>query len=353
MKRWITAIVTVATLASLGAVALGPDHHRTITVMLPDSAGLFVGNDVGVLGIPVGRITSLTPSGTAVVARVEITDDSVELPADVGAAVVTRSVAADRYLELTPVYSGGTRLADGAVIPMSRTATPVDFDQTLRSLKRLGDGLTSNPAVTHHLRDFIDVSARTLKGRGSLIKDATTSLSGAMAEVDSQRGTLVGTVRSLTGLEGTLNANEGTVRRFIRNLTAAAGLLSSERLDLGAALTSLSAAVDDVSALAREDRGAVKGDLRQLTTVLRNTVHSQADLKEALDTLPLIGQNLQRSISNGRIRFQLDPLALTPLGSAGDQVCAQLPSLCSVLAVPPGSSPIAELMHNLLGGGRR
>lgn len=354
MKRWIMIALVVAVAVTIGAAALRPRHHRTITVMLPDSAGLFVGNDVGVLGIPVGRITALDPRGAAVVAHLEITDDSIKIPANAGAAVVTRSIAADRYLELTPVYDGGPTLADGAVIPASRTATPVDFDQTLHSLKRLGDGLTSNPAVTHDLRDFVDVSARTLRGKGSLIHGTTTSLSAAMTEVDSQRGTLIGTVRSLTALEGTLNANEGTVRTFTRNLAEAANLLSSERLSIGAALTALSASVDDVSALAREERTAIKGDVGQLTTVLRNTVHSQADLEEALDTLPLVGQNLQRAIDNGRLRLQMDPLALTPLGSASDQVCAQVPSLCqSVLTVPPSTSALGQLLGVLLNGAGR
>ncbi len=76
----------------------------TVVAYFPDSAGLFVGNDVGILGVPVGKITEIEPAGIEVKVTMEIDADRA-IPADAGAAVVARSVATDRYVELTPVYS--------------------------------------------------------------------------------------------------------------------------------------------------------------------------------------------------------------------------------------------------------
>lgn len=346
MRTLLAATVAGALLALCGCAAPG-SHQRTITVLLPDSSGLFVGNDVGVLGVPVGRVTALEPAGEVVKATVEITDDRVKLPAHAGAAVVARSVAADRYLEITPVYDGGPTLDDGDVIPLERTATPVDFDAVLASMKKLGDDLTHDPHAANNLRDLLDVSAHTLRGRGAEINKATRSMAAAVSEVASQRGTLLGTVRSLTGLATTLNANEGTVRAFIRNVAQAADLLAAERLDIGAALSSLSRSVEDISRLARTHRLVIRKDVRGLTTVLRNTIHSRRDLEEALDVLPLAGQNLIRTISGDRMRVQMDPAALTPLGPLVAALCPQLAGLCQAIAIPPD---LEDLLTALQGG---
>jgi phospholipid/cholesterol/gamma-HCH transport system substrate-binding protein len=350
VKRLLTALLGLAIVALAIALIRQPSP-RHITVMLPDSAGLFVGNDVGVLGVPIGRVVSLDPDGDAVKARLEITNADIELPADAGAAVVTRSIAADRYIELTPVYSGGRTLADGAVIPMRRTATPVDFDKALASMTKLGDDLTSNPAVSTNLRDLINVSATTLTGNGKAMHDAATGLSSALGEVNAQRNTLVGTVRSMTALATALNANESTVRAFVGNLAGAADLLANERNSIGAALTSLSASIDDVSSLARRHRTALTRDVKGLTKTLRNTVASQRDVEEALDTLPLLGQNLERAAPSGRIRLQLDPAALTPLGPYVEELCSNLGSVCNSLALTLNPTTLTSIVLGLLHGG--
>ncbi len=88
-----------------------------------DSAGLFVGNDVGILGVAVGKITSIEPDGDQVKVTMEV-DDDYDVPADAGAVVVARSVATDRYVELTPVYSKGPTLEDGDEIAIERTRDP-------------------------------------------------------------------------------------------------------------------------------------------------------------------------------------------------------------------------------------
>jgi phospholipid/cholesterol/gamma-HCH transport system substrate-binding protein len=275
----------------------------------------------------------------------------VRFPSNVGAAVVPRSIAADRYLEMTPIYSGGPTLADGATVPVERTVTPVDFDRTLTSLKQLSDDLTNNPRATASIAELLEVSESTLRGRGGDINAATSSIADAVAEVNSQRNTVVGTVSSINRLTRTLNANEATVRRFIDNLAAAASLLSDERLNLGASLTSLSASIDDVARLARQNRRALSTDIRGLTRVLRNTAGSQKDLEAVLEALPLAGQNLQLATTEqDRLRLQLDPAALTPLGPFVEQLCNPLGSLCNAIGLLPTPNGLLDQLLALLRG---
>ena len=149
------ALVAVLVLLATGCV---PDAVRgekiTVTAYFADSAGLFVGNDVGVLGVPIGKVTDIEPDGDRVKVTMEIDADRA-VPADAGAVVVARSVATDRYVELTPVYDGGEKLTDGAEIDVERTASPVDFDEDSLS----GRGLSIISRIAD--RWWVDVSDGT------------------------------------------------------------------------------------------------------------------------------------------------------------------------------------------------
>ncbi len=201
----------------------------TITAILPDSAGLFTGNDVGVLGVPVGTVTAIEPEGDHVRVTLEITDTDVPIPADAGAAVVARSVATDRYVELTPVFRKGPRMEDGATIPLERTVTPVDFDQVLGSIKQFGDGLVDNPQARNSIKDLVSIAASTLDGKGAQFNRTLSSLASAVDTVHGQSDDIVGSMRALDRLTRTLAADQGTVRAFVANVADAADLLASER----------------------------------------------------------------------------------------------------------------------------
>ena len=96
----------------------------------------------------------IEPEGDHVRVTLRITDDELKLPADANAAVVARSVATDRYVELTPVYLSGPRMEDGAVIPLDRTVTPVDFDQVLASVPSQSQALVANAAALDAWNDI-------------------------------------------------------------------------------------------------------------------------------------------------------------------------------------------------------
>src|SRR4051812_26661564 len=66
MKRLLGSGLAIMLIALLGGCSLPGAGARDITVMLGDGAGLYVGNDVGVLGVPVGKVTKVEPTGKVV-----------------------------------------------------------------------------------------------------------------------------------------------------------------------------------------------------------------------------------------------------------------------------------------------
>ena len=56
--------------------------------MFSDTAGLFIGNDVGILGVKVGHVEKIEPEGPGVKVTMAITED-VKIPADAKAVLTT------------------------------------------------------------------------------------------------------------------------------------------------------------------------------------------------------------------------------------------------------------------------
>ena len=349
--RLVAFLVTVLLASSLAGCGLLGGGSRTVTVELKDSAGLFKGNQVGVLGVEIGKVTEIEPKGDHVTVTLSITDGDVKIPADVNAAVVSRSVATDRYVELTPVYKGGAQLKDGAVIPTERTVTPVDFDKVLESVDKLGRGLVDNPDATNSLKDLIDITARNLQGRGAQINRTLKSLSAAVGTTNAKSDDIVATMRSLDTLASALIKDEQTVRRFVAQVADASQLLADERDSLGVALTSLSRTADDVAAFAKANRKKIKRSTTDFTAVVENLVKAKGDLAEIAEVLPLASENLARTRSgNGNLRVRAELAQALPLGGKElEQICDALGDICGAVAVPPSAEDIIGL---ILGGGR-
>ena len=73
----------------------------SVTAQFDSAAGLYEGNTVAVLGMPVGKVTRITPKGGYV--EVEFTvDKDVQVPADAQAVTISNSILTDRQIELTP-----------------------------------------------------------------------------------------------------------------------------------------------------------------------------------------------------------------------------------------------------------
>lgn len=347
LARLVLAGAAVTSLSGCTPVVGG---DLTVTALMADSAGLFVGNDVGVLGVPVGEVTSIEPEGSHV--RVTMSVDADQpLPADVGAVVVARSVATDRYVELTPVYHEGPRLADGAVIPEPQTRTPVDFDEVLEALDEFTSGIAGSRETRGAIARILEEGSSAVDGKGTLLNEAITSLGGAVDSISGQREDLAGTVTSLDGLTAAIAANQELARDFVTQVSRASRLLADERANFRSALRSLGRAVELVADFAHRNRQQLVRSLDQSTALMKSLLTRRADLEEILRVMPVTLQNLQRTLHHGRIRVRVDPLVLTPLPGLLAPVCDTAPKdYCSTIG--PSLLNLQNLIGLLTGGGR-
>src|SRR5438552_2094636 len=139
------AIACVLALVVAGALwwILREANEKRYTAMFTSVVGLYPGNDVRVLGIKVGRVDKVEPQGD--LAKVEmLVDSDINIPANAQAVVFAPSLVSDRYVQLTPAYTGGPQLVPGSVIGKDRTATPLEVDDLYASLDRVSNALGPN-----------------------------------------------------------------------------------------------------------------------------------------------------------------------------------------------------------------
>lgn len=331
LRRLGLLLVGVLLLGTSGCSITGNGDSTEITAYLADSAGLFVGNDVGILGVPVGTVTEIEPEGDRVAVTMRV-DGEHKVPADAAAAVVARSVATDRYVELTPVYRDGPAMQDGDEIPLERTRTPVDFDDVLESLNTFATGIAGSEKAKQAVKDFIDSGADALRGKGPLLNQGIHSLSEATDGIHGQKDTFAATVKSLDVLLAAIAKDERVARRFINQVSAASKLLASERKNFRTALRSLNSAVTVVAEFAVDNRDAIVETLDGSTRLMRTVLAKQHRLAEILQVMPLALQNVQRAADDGVLDVVVNPLMFFPGGSILEQLCDSLPPLiCGII----------------------
>ncbi len=138
--------VAAALLAPLvpGATGVAAAASSTHCAYLADGIGLYPDNDVTQMGVKIGSVTKVEPSGDGVKVTFDVSGRT--LPASVKAVTRSMSILADRSLELVGNYSSGATLNSGTCITRANTATPKSISETTSAATRLVDSVTEGGA---------------------------------------------------------------------------------------------------------------------------------------------------------------------------------------------------------------
>jgi phospholipid/cholesterol/gamma-HCH transport system substrate-binding protein len=263
-----------------------------ITAYFSESIGVYPGSDVRILGVKVGTVDTVKPDGQEVKVTITV-DRGILVPAGVEAAVVAPSVVSDRYVQLTPAYSGGPQLKNGAVIPVTRTAVPVEIDQIYAGLNDLAAALGPSGANKNGaLSNLIKTGAANLAGNGGDLNSMITQYSGLSSTLGGSAGNLAATLRSLQQFTSMLQRNNGQVRLAEQQLADVTGFLSGDRRQLAAAMSSLATALGQVQQFIASNRSLLTSNVNKLASITSILSTERASLAEALDDAPLAADNL-------------------------------------------------------------
>jgi phospholipid/cholesterol/gamma-HCH transport system substrate-binding protein len=364
------AAVLVLLLAAATITTRNGTRGDTVVAHFQSTDGIYAGDEVRVLGVSVGKITGIHPGRDGV--RVEMSiDKDVAIPADAKAVIVAPSLVSSRYVQLTPRYSGGPRLADGASIPIARTATPVEWDTVKTQLDDVVTALGPQGADKDGaLSRLLKSTSGALHGNGDTINGAIGNLGAALTTLDEGGDDLFSTLRNLQVFVTALRQSDQQVSEFITRLDTVSGAFADDKELLKPALAQLAGAVGEVDAFVKDNRSALDTTITELSKVTGIVAKRQDELAQTLHVAPHALENLNRSYKERQNAVAVD-LHGANIHSPGQLICGAIggatggnaestSKLCSGLigdlldqtTTNPESKELLDALLLLLSGGK-
>lgn len=288
--RWVTAtaLITLLTASSgwlINTTVLAP---KTITAYFSHVSAIYAGDEVRVAGVEVGIIDAIDPQGTRSKVTLHI-DRDVPVPSNADAIIVAPNLVSARYIQLVaPSSPSADVVADGAVIPLERTAVPVDWDEVKQQLMRLASDLgphNNDPTTTSAAR-FIDSTAQAMNGNGEKLRQTLAQLSGVGRILAEGSGDIAETLKNLQIFVNALKKSNVQIVQFQDRFATLTSTLDNSRSELDAALTNLSSVVGEIKTFIADNRDRTSEQVQRLTNVTQTLVDHRKDLEQILHVAP-------------------------------------------------------------------
>jgi virulence factor Mce-like protein len=334
-----TAVVLAVVLIAGVGVLLGNTLLRSTRIIayFTKAIAIYPGDNVEVAGVTVGHIVSIQPEGTKTRMTLSV-DHDVAIPAHAKAVIAAQNLVAARYVELTPSYESGSgpTMSDGAVIPLERTAVPVEWDQVKDQLMRLASdlgpqGQTSSTSVSR----FIDTTADALAGNGDKLRQTLAELSNAARILAGGGADIVAIITNLETFVSALRDSNTQIAEFQNRFATLTSVLDENRSDLDAALTNLSTTIGDVQRFIAGSRNQTAEQIQRLANVTQNLVDHRIDLENVLHVAP-------NSIANAYNIYNPDTgdvwgtFVLSPFANPTNLICGAIGAVENVTATESG-----------------
>lgn len=347
IKAGLLLILLIAIAVYFGFTKRVPfKHHYTVNAVVQTSNLIAPGSPVRVAGVNVGKVVSTGRYKDSRYAQVTMQIEGDGRPVRRDASIKIRPrlfLEGNFYVELSPGKPGSAEMPDGGVIPISRTAVPVQLDQVLAVLKTdtrqalkqtaqgLGEGFGAKPTAAEDasqdpevrgttggeaMNKTLATSPQALRDSGAVLRSlrgerkgdlskAIAGLGDVTEQLASTEGSLTSLVRGFNTTVGTTAANAQALTASIQGLATTATTAKTTFRQLDAALPPARAAARDTAAAMRQlpdtidaarpwlaqarpllgdsELGGLLDDLQPSLTTLASFTHEAKDWVPRLD----------------------------------------------------------------------
>jgi phospholipid/cholesterol/gamma-HCH transport system substrate-binding protein len=269
---------------------------NTVVAYFPAANALYPGDKVQIMGLRVGAIDSIEPTGD----KMKVTfhyENKYKVPANASAVILNPTLVASRAIQLEPPYKGGPALADNAVIPEERTQVPVEWDELRNSITNIISKLgPTKEQPTGPFGEVITSFADGLAGKSKQINTTLNSLSQALNALNEGRGDFFAVVRSLALFVNALHADDQQFVALNQNLADVTGELASSDGDLSNAIKEFDSLLSTVRPWLNKNREVLTQDTNNLNTVTTTLLQPDSlnGLETALHVLPTAASNINQ-----------------------------------------------------------
>ena len=292
-RTLLAVLLAVLLVSGLFVVNASAERSSRVTVTgyFDNSTGLYVGDDVRIRGVSVGRVTKIEPEPL----RSKITfwfDARYKVPTDAKAVILSPQLVTGRAIQLTPPYSGGPTMVRGAVIDRDRTAVPVEWDEVRTQLERLTEMLQpTEPGGVSSLGAAINTAAGNLRGQGEDIRATVIKLSQTVSVLNDHSSDVFGTIKNLSTLVSGLRDSSDLLAQLNINLAEVSALLADDPNKVSRAVDDLNGVVTDVRTFVAENREPIGVASEKLQSISDAVAASLDDIKQTLHVLPTVAVN--------------------------------------------------------------
>ncbi|WP_156516116.1 MCE family protein [Rhodococcus sp. EPR-147] len=322
-------VTLVGSVASATSVIDPGAGNSSLCAEFTDTVGLYEGNSVMMLGVVVGTVTRIENTDTAVVVTMDI-DDSLRLPAEVGAVTLSNSIVTDRHVEFTQPYIDGPEFDRSSCIPLDRTRTPLGISDTLDAVSGLAsDLLGPADAEGNHdeiLGDTLRSADDSLRGSGTQLNDSLRQLAQLVGDPADKDTTVRRLIDNLDGLIDTFVVSWPEVAKLLDNLKRGMITLSEFTQSFGTTVALPTELIPPLARNVAKYDEKVYAFLDQAVPVVDVLLGRVGDIKDILAQVPTVGENLMTMYDNdsrsGRViyhppQFEIDT-------NSPNEVCALL-----------------------------
>ena len=300
VSRGGAVIAVIVLVLALLAAIIGYRMYKkatttTVSAEFADALAVYPGDRVQIMGVRVGSIDKVEPTGNGDRMKVTFSFDSkYKVPADAVASVLNPTVVASRVLQLDPPYTGGPALASGDVIPIERTQVPVEWDDIRGNLDRLVSELGPTPGQPKGaLGEVVDSLADNLNGKGKQINTTFRALSDAVAALNDGRGDLFATTNALAVFVNALHQSDQQFVALNNDLAQFTGLLDNSDQELAQALVEIDRLLKTARKFVDDNGSLLSTNINNLADVTNALMQPEArnGLETALHVYPTLQAN--------------------------------------------------------------
>ena len=318
----------------------------TVTVELPEAAGLYGSSNVTYRGVEVGRVESvhLTATGVAAVLSLKA---GIDIPSDLEAEVHSQSAIGEQYVLLLPRNATSPPLKNGDVIPLADTRVPPNINTILAQVVT---GLKAVPK--DNLKTAIDESYTAVGGLGPELSRIVNGSIDLSIEARKNLDPLLALIdQSKPVLDSQSNTSDA-IQTWASNLATVTSELKTHDQDVAGLLDKGGPAFGEAQQLIQRLQPTLPIVLANLVSVGQVALTYQANIEQLLVLLPQVtaeaggtfvaNQNTKQDYRGEYLSFNLN-LNLPPPCTTGFLPAQQrrVPSLRG-LSGPPGRRPVLQ-----------
>lgn len=238
MRRLLGVAFVIALAAAVSLSVLTYDKAFTPVVMVTlrtDHTGLQLnqGADVKVRGVIVGDVRAISADGQTATLRLALDPDAArQIPANVTARMLPKTLFGERYVSLEPPQSASaTMLHEGSVISQDHSSSAVELERVLDDVLPLLRAIQPDK-----LAATLGALSTALRGRGEQLGQDLTTFDHYIAALDTQMPAIRADITKLAQVLANYDGDLPDLMSILRNVTVTATTVTDQRDQLAAFL---------------------------------------------------------------------------------------------------------------------